>query len=150
MNWLRAEGVEQVLERDDFAMMDQLLSGLGKIAVPWFDAPTRELYHACWKRGITGGLNYYRASPLHPPTDGHPGPLKLQLNPEDFRITVPTRVIWAEQDIALPKSLLDGLDDLIDDLQVVRIPDATHWVIHEQPREINRLLRGFLVPAAKT
>ncbi len=148
MNWLRAEGTEVTLAQDNFAMMEKLLNGMGRIATPWFDAPTRSLYHACWSRGVAGGLNYYRASPLHPPTGDDPGPLKLQLNPEDFRVKVPTRVIWGECDIALPKTLLDGLENLIGDLQVARVADGTHWLIHEQPDHINRLIRGFLPAAA--
>jgi pimeloyl-ACP methyl ester carboxylesterase len=89
-------------------------------------------------------VNYYRASPLHPPTPDHPGPLKLQMDPADYRVVVPTRVIWGERDLALPKRLLEGLDDLVDDLRIVRIPDGTHWVVHEQPDHINQLLREFL------
>ena len=144
MNWLRADGAEQALAKDNFARLESLLSGMGQSPTPWFTAEVRAKYHECWARGLTGGLNYYRASPLHPPSDAHPGPLQLQLNPEDFRIRVPTRVIWGERDIALPKSLLDGLDALVDDLKIERIPEGSHWVIHEQPERVNRLLRGFL------
>ncbi len=144
MNWLREEGSEAALAKDDFAMMEKLLNGMGKAPAPWFTGEVRARYHECWSRGLTGGVNYYRASPLHPPTDDHPGPLKLQLNPEDFRIKVPTRVIWGERDIALPKSLLDGLADLIDDLKIERIPEGTHWVIHEQPDRVNQLMRRFI------
>lgn len=144
MNWLRAEGSEAALAKNDFAKMEDLLNGMGKAHAPWFSGEVRAKYHECWSRGLTGGVNYYRASPLHPPTDDHPGPLKLQLNPEDFRIKVPTRVIWGENDMALPKTLLDGLDDLIDDLKIERIPEGTHWIIHEQPDRVNRLIRGFL------
>ena len=144
MNWLRAEGSETALAKDDFALMEDFFFGKGKPHAPWFTSETRAKYHECWSRGLTGGVNYYRASPLHPPTDDHPGPLKLQMNPDDFRIKVPTRVIWGECDIALPKTLLDGLDALIDDFKLERIPEGTHWVIHEQPERINRLIRGFL------
>jgi pimeloyl-ACP methyl ester carboxylesterase len=145
MNWLRAEGSEDALAKDDFALLEGLLNGMGRSPTPWFTPEVRARYHACWARGLTGGVNYYRASPLHPPTGDHPGPLKLQMNPEDFRVRIPTRVIWGESDIALPKSLVDGLDGLIDDLRIERIPEGSHWVIHEQPERINRLLRGFLV-----
>ncbi len=145
MNWLRADVSESALSKNNFAMLENLLNGMGRSPTPWFTEAVRAKYHECWARGLTGGVNYYRASPLHPPTDAHPGPLKLQLNPEDFRIKVPTRVIWGESDIALRPVLLDGLDDLIDDLRVERIPEGTHWVIHEQPERVNRLLRGFLV-----
>lgn len=144
MNWLRAEGSETALVKDDFALLDGFFKGAGQPAAPWFAGALRDKYHACWSRGMAGGVNYYRASPLHPPTADHPGPLKLQMNPEDFRIKVPTRVIWGESDVALPKTLLDGLDGLVDDLKVERIPEASHWVVHEQPERINRLIRGFL------
>lgn len=144
MNWLRKEGSESALAKDNFALLEGLLSGMGKSPTPWFTDEVRAKYHACWARGLTGGVNYYRASPLHPPTEDHPGPLKLQLNPEDFCVRVPTCVIWGEQDIALGTSLLQGLDALIDDLRIERIPEGTHWVIHEQPQRINRLIRDFL------
>lgn len=144
MNWLRAEGAETALARDEFARMEGFFKGLGQGKAAWFTAEVRKKYHACWARGLTGGLNYYRASPLHPPTEGNAGPLKLDLQPEDFRVNVPTRVIWGECDTALPKSLLNGLEDLIPDLRIARIPDATHWVVHEQPELVNRLLREFL------
>ena len=144
MNWLRAEGSESALAKDAFRLLEDLLNGMGKSPTPWFTPEVRARYHACWSRGLTGGVNYYRASPLHPPTAEHAGPARLQLDPEDFRVRIPTRVIWGERDIALPKSLLDGLDALIGDLKIERIPEGTHWVIHEQPERINRLIRGFL------
>lgn len=144
MNWLRAEGSEQALAADDFAKLEAFLNGLGTTPTPWFTAEVRAKYHQCWARGLTGGVNYYRASPLHPPSPGNIGAGKLQLDPEHFRVRVPTLVIWGEQDVALRPSLLDGLDQVVDDLRIERIPDGTHWVIHEQPERINALLRGFL------
>jgi epoxide hydrolase 4 len=146
MNWLRSEESEQALAKDNFAMMEGLLTGMGKSPAPWFAGETRDRYHACWSRGLTGGVNYYRASPLHPPTDEQPGPLRLeaQMKPEDFRVRVPTLVIWGENDQALPKGLLDGLDAVVEDLQLVRIPEGSHWVVHEQPQRINSLIRQFL------
>lgn len=145
MNWLRQPGSEAALAKDEFALMDGFFHGMGQGPAPWFDAATRARYHACWERGLFGGVNYYRASPLHPPGDGPGGALPLQLNPDDFRLRVPTRVIWGENDRALPKSLLDGLEQFADDLQIARIPEGSHWVVHEQPQRINQLIRGFLV-----
>lgn len=144
MNWLRAEGSEAALAKDDFKMLESFLNGLGQSPTPWFTDEVRKRYHACWARGLTGGVNYYRASPLHPPTADHPGPLRLELSADDFRVRVPTRVIWGESDVALPKSLLDGLDEVVDDLKVTRIPEGSHWVIHEQPARVNGLIRGYL------
>lgn len=144
MNWLRNPGSEDALSDNNFARMDGLFNGMGQPEAEWFDAGTRATYHACWARGLTGGVNYYRASPLHPPTESSPGPLQLQLNPADFHVKVPTRIIWGENDMALPKTLLDGLENFVDNIQIQRIPEGTHWVIHEQPERVNRLIRQFI------
>jgi pimeloyl-ACP methyl ester carboxylesterase len=144
MNWLRGTGSETLLALNDFAMMDKILAGTGENAARWFTEEVRRKYHECWSRGLSGGLNFYRASPLHPPSPGDVGPRRLELNPADFRVKVPTRVIWGEQDQALLKTQLDGLDEFVDDLKIERIPEGSHWVIHEQPERINQLIRGFL------
>lgn len=144
MNWLRAPGSETALAKDNFALLEGFLTNLGESSASWFNQEVRGKYHECWSRGLTGGVNYYRASPLHPPTGMHAGPLKLQLNPDDFHVRTPTRVIWGERDIALLPILLDGLDDFVEDLKMARIADGTHWVVHEQPEHINRLIREFL------
>jgi pimeloyl-ACP methyl ester carboxylesterase len=144
MNWLRAEGSETALAKDDFALMDGFFIGMGQSAADWFTPAVRQKYHQCWARGLTGGVNYYRASPLHPPTSEHAGPLKLEMQAKDFRIHVPTRVIWGERDIALPAGLLDGLDELVDNLRVERVAEGTHWIVHEQPERVNQLIRAFL------
>jgi pimeloyl-ACP methyl ester carboxylesterase len=59
-------------------------------------------------------------------------------------VHVPTLVLWAENDIALPNSLLDGLETYVPRMRLVRLPHATHWVIHEQPARVNALIRGFI------
>ncbi|PXX47266.1 alpha/beta fold hydrolase [Undibacterium pigrum] len=144
MNWLRNPGSEEALAKDDFALMDGFFNGMGQGEAAWFNAETQAAYHACWARGLTGGVNYYRASPLHPPTEKNPGPLQLNLNPADFQVKVSTRIIWGENDKALPKTLLDGIENFVDDIQIQRIPEGSHWVIHEQPERVNRLIRQFL------
>ena len=144
MNWLRAEGSEHALAKNDFAMMDRFFDAPGERASPaWFDE-ARKRYHACWARGLRGAVNYYRASPLHPPSADAPGPSALSLDPEGFRVHVPTRIIWAENDRALPNSLLEGIERWVDDVVIERVAEGSHWVVHEQPARINRLIRGFL------
>jgi pimeloyl-ACP methyl ester carboxylesterase len=63
---------------------------------------------------------------------------------EDWTVRVPVRVIWGMQDTALLASLLDGLEELCADLKITRIADASHWLIHEQPRRINTLIAQAL------
>ncbi|MGB0132388.1 alpha/beta fold hydrolase [Dokdonella sp.] len=145
MNWLRAEGSEARLAADNFARMDGFFKDLHASVLPdWFDETVRARYHACWNRGLHGAVNYYRATPLHPADQSGSGAHTLKLDPESFRVRVPTLVIWGESDHALMPSLLEGLEQWVDDLVVERIPDGSHWVIHEQPDRINALMRGFL------
>lgn len=136
MNWLRAEGSEQALAKDDFRVMEKLMLGMGTNAA-WFDDATRARYHDCWSRGLRGGVNYYRASLVHPPTATEPGAAGVSLDPAKFHVRVPVRVLWGEQDQAMLASLLDPLDQLVDDLQIERVPDASHWIVHEQPERVN-------------
>lgn len=144
MNWLRKDGSEQALMKDDFSALEGFFRDHDGNLPAWFTAEVRRRYHDCWRRGLRGGVNYYRASPLHPPTEAEPGALSLDLDPESLRVRIPTRVIWGESDPALPRHLLDGLEQWVDDLVVERIGEGTHWLVHEQPQRINRLIRQFL------
>lgn len=144
MNWLRAEGSEQALAKNDFALMDGFFEGMGQPPASWYTAELRQKYHQCWARGLHGGANYYRASPLHPPSAEHAGPRTQDMQAKDFHMTVPTLIIWGESDLALPETLLDGLDEVVGNLRLKRIKEASHWIIHEQPDTINRLIHEFL------
>lgn len=143
MNWLRAEGSEQALAKEDFRVLQRLMLGMGDNPA-WFDTATRARYHACWSRGLRGGVNYYRASRVHPPTPAEPGAAALVLDPVNFHVRVPVRILWGEQDRALLPTLLDSLDGLVDDLHITRVPDASHWIVHEQPQRVNRWIAESL------
>ena len=53
-------------------------------------------------------------------------------------------VIWGEKDTALLTGNLNGLDEHVKNLTVRRIPDGTHWVIHEKTAEVIQDVRDFL------
>jgi pimeloyl-ACP methyl ester carboxylesterase len=59
--------------------------------------------------------------------------MKIEFAPATVTSHVPTLVVWAEDDTALPVALLDGLEAYVPDLSVVRVPGATHWIVHERP-----------------
>lgn len=154
MNWLRRPGAAEKLLEDDCARLAAMLSQ--STADPrWLTPDLLARYREAWTQpgAMDASLNFYRASPLHPagsPIGGHPatpeepGAAGLDLRPEDFTVRVPTLVIWGERDTALLPGLLDGLEALVPDLTVKRIPDGSHWVIHERPEEVNRLIREFI------
>jgi pimeloyl-ACP methyl ester carboxylesterase len=150
MNWLRAPGSESALAKDDFKRLDALFEGHGEPG-HWYTAAERARYHAMWSvpgeagsAPLAGSVNYYRASPLHPPIPGDKAPPTQALDPKDWCVASPVRVIWGERDTALGVQLLDGLEDFCPDLKVTRIPEGSHWVVHEQPERINGLIRRAL------
>lgn len=111
----------------------------------WLTEPVRDQFRAVWAgNGLRGPLNYYRASPLRPPVTGDDAVKTLDLPDEAVTVRVPTHVLWGLQDIALRPGLLDGLERWVPDLKVQHLPDASHWVVHEQPATVAAAIRAAL------
>jgi pimeloyl-ACP methyl ester carboxylesterase len=116
----------------------------------WFadlDEASRNALVQAWSQpgALTGGLNYYRASPMYPPSADDPGARKLQLRPEDFTVRVPTLVVWGERDTALLPGCIDGLETVVPDLKVVRVPEASHWVARERTDLVIGAIEAFTI-----
>ena len=43
----------------------------------------------------------------------------------------------------LDKALLDGIEQVVPDVRIRRIPEGSHWVVHEFPEVVNRAIREF-------
>lgn len=151
MNFLCRPDAERLLAEHDFARLWPFLcNGLDQ-APPWLDAAMRERYRLVWRQGLTGGLNYYRASPLRPSTGGAGDALQqIVFDPSAVTVTVPTTVLWGEGDVALLPGLLEGLEAWVPRLQVHRVAQATHWIVHEQPERVCRTIEGLLRAGAQT
>lgn len=147
MNWLRAPGAEAPLLADNGARLAQFFTSMTRADRPWLTPERLARYQEVWRRGITGGLNYYRTSPLYPPTPADPGAAGLQLDPRNFIVRVPTFVLWGMADPALGPALLDGLAAVVPDLTIERLAHATHWLIHEEPQFVASRLGTFFSAA---
>ena len=102
-----------------------------------FTAADLEHYRRAWSqpRAYTSMLNWYRAAAWRPPVPGG-----------DPRIRVPTLLIWGARDRFLGGEMARPSVDLCDDGRLEWIEGATHWVQHEEPERVNRLLEAFLRP----
>lgn len=110
----------------------------------WLTDAVRAQYREVWSAGLTGGCNLYRASPLRPPRPHDPAAAAVDMPHRRLTVSLPTLVVWALDDIALPPELIDGLDAYISDLTVKTVPGASHWIVHEQPALVAQLLTDFL------
>ena len=142
----RGATAEPLLSADGFARLEQaVLADL--LARGAFTEADRRAYLEAWAQpgALTGGLNYYRAARVGPPArDGAPATGTVGELAGDTTVRVPTLVLWGERDRALLTGNLDGLARYVPDLTVRRIPDGTHWLVHEQPALVNRLIRDFI------
>jgi epoxide hydrolase 4 len=142
MNFLCRPDAERLLSDNDFARLWPFFGH-----AEWLTPALRDVYRAVWGeggRGLTGPLNYYRASPLRPSTRPDDALHTLQLPDEAVTVRVPTTVLWGDADVALLPGLLDGLQRWVPQLDLQRVPNASHWMVHEQPQRVVQAIRACL------
>lgn len=150
MNFLIRPDAEALLAEDDYRRLWTFFTNMGATTGPhaWLTDELKAQYRAVWSHGLTGGLNYYRASPLRPPRPEDPAAAAIQLPAEMLRIDVPTLVLWAMQDTALPPSLIDGLEAYVPRMALHKVAEGTHWLVHEQPERVAGWLQDYLAKPA--
>ena len=146
MNFLIRPDAEQLLVQDDHRRLWEFLTAgnTGHQAPLWLTDDVKAQYREVWSAGLRGGCNLYRVSPLRPARPEDLAAAAVDLPRDMLTISLPTLVIWAMDDIALPPALLDGLADYVDDLTVRTVADASHWIVHEQPQHVTELIASFL------
>ncbi len=141
-NLFNSPQAEQVLSANNYGGLIQMFGSL-------LSDDDRKEYLAAWNQpgGLTGGLNFYRAAQLRSPAEspsGAPPNAQAPALPAMTKISIPTLVIWGEKDTALLTGNLEGLDQYVKPLTIKRVPDGSHWVVHEKPALVIQLIRDFL------
>lgn len=116
---------EWFYSRNDWAVGVRTLLGTSRKGT--FTRADLERYKEAWSQdgAIHGMINWYRAALRHPaPT------------PPDLRVTVPTKILWGEQDRFLGTQMVDPSLALCDRGEVQRFPEASHWLQHEEPDQV--------------
>jgi pimeloyl-ACP methyl ester carboxylesterase len=84
---------------------------------------------------LTAMLNWYRALGRG---------ARSQARRRFATIDVPTLLIWGEADVALTKETTYGTERYVRDLTIRYLPNVSHWVQQDAPREVNAMLTAFL------
>lgn len=92
-----------------------------------------------------GMLNWYRGSTVYVPALDETPERPAFLDKPFPKLTIPALVIWATDDIALPPCNLEGLEDLVPGVTIVRVPDCGHFVPWEAPEAVNAAMDDFLI-----
>jgi pimeloyl-ACP methyl ester carboxylesterase len=110
-------------------------------ADPAYTPEETERYVEAWSQPgpATGMINYYRSSVRTPPKHA-----EAALRP----VKAPTLVIWGQRDRFLGEDLAEPDREDVPNLdRVERLPDASHWVHHDEHERVNQLLTDFFAPA---
>ncbi len=104
-----------------------------------FGPDVRAIYsEAAMRPGArTSMLNYYRALLRH----------RDSLDMGDFRVDVPTLMVWGEEDVALNIHCTDGTEEWVPNLTLKRFPGVSHWVQQDAPEQVNAALEQWLPSA---
>ena len=147
MLMFRGPEAEKTLSANNHEMLVNIVLGPG-LKQGHFTEADKQAYLEAWSQpgALTGGLNYYRAAQVAPPTAAAPAAPAAAPFPAlpTMKVMVPTLVIWGEKDTALLTGNLEGLDAFVPQLTIRRIPDGTHWVVHERPEVVNKYIREFI------
>jgi pimeloyl-ACP methyl ester carboxylesterase len=103
-----------------------------------FTATDIERYIEAWSRpgAATATINYYRALIRQWPRRA-----EARIGP----VSAPTLVIFGERDRYLSKELAEPDRADVPNLErVMMLPEASHWVHHDEPERVNELLIEFL------
>ena len=149
MTAFRTPGFERAVEAMGFdAFFEKTFSKHVDLAI--IPAAEKQQYLAEWSQpgGLTAMLNWYRASKVVVPPPGLTMPLPDWLLKAFPRIEVPTLVVWGMKDTALLPVQLDGLEELVDDLRIERLPGAGHFAPWEAPDAVAAALEPFLAEDA--
>jgi epoxide hydrolase 4 len=128
---------EMHARRDDWRFLKRFL----RDARPPYTEEELRHYTEAWARpgAVTAMIDYYRAA------------VRLGSKQAVLPIAAPTLVIWGEKDRYLGRKLAQPHDEDVPNLdRVERLPDASHWVHHDEAERVNELLIGFLAPAPRT
>ncbi len=126
---------ESVLSFNNFHGMVQGMNNIGHPHT--FSEEDLQQYRTAWGQpnALTSMINWYRA--IARGTGGSTPSGKP-------RITVPTLMLWGEQDTALGKELAQPSIELCDEGELVFFPKATHWVQHDEAEDVNQLIHEFI------
>jgi len=141
----RAPGFEKMVEAKGFDWFFDTTFAR-HVDVSNISESERRQYIADWSKpgAFNAMLNWYRGSRVVVPPPAVTVPIPDWLLRAFPAVKVPTLVIWGMQDKALLPLQLDGLEALVDDLTIVRLPDVGHFAPWEAGDEVAASLADFL------
>jgi pimeloyl-ACP methyl ester carboxylesterase len=124
---------EYVVRLNQWKALTDALQGTARPGT--FSEQELEHYRGAWARlhAIHGMINWYRAR-------------YDRLDPK-LRVSVPTRIVWGARDPYFPIEMAKLSIGRCDEGELVMLPGASHWLLHEEPARTSESLIAFFRPA---
>jgi epoxide hydrolase 4 len=125
---------ELLVQASGYQIVTAALTGMAVNKNAFSDADLAVYKEAVAKPGaLTAMLNYYRNT------------FEQGLTNRDWGVlSVPTLMIWGEDDTALGKELTYGTEAYVKNFQIRYIPNCSHWVQQERPDLVTQYMREYL------
>lgn len=127
---------DHLLRMRDWAPLIRSLVGSGKHET--FSSDELAQYRKAWSQpgALTAMINWYRALVRYRP-----------VLPMDARVHQPVLILWGKRDFALSYAMVSPSLDLCDHGRLTVFDQATHWVQHDVPSQVNQELIQFFRPS---
>lgn len=124
---------EWLLRRNRWRALERALFSVGR--PDSFSAADLDRYREAWSRpgAITAMLNWYRAILRRPPP-----------RPARAIVSAPLLLIWGTRDPVLGREMADASLAFGSDTRLETLEQASHWVQHDAPDQVNALLLQHL------
>ncbi len=136
---------------NDELIREKGLTGLMQKVVKWgrseaMEPEERAALLADWedRDACFGMLNWYRASALVVPAMDEDAQMPPFAAGDFPKLMIPSLVIWAMDDLALPASNLNGIEVLVPNVNIVPVHNCGHFVPWEAPDAVNAAMEQFL------
>ncbi|WP_368040281.1 alpha/beta fold hydrolase [Ruegeria atlantica] len=144
INALRKPNAAEHLSADNFAKLEQFFRfGMG---TDWLSDAEMQDYRTEWARPgrLETMLNWYRASPLVVAKPGAPRTDLPELPKDRLIVRCPHLLLWGCEDKALLPESTEGLEEFVPELTRIDIPNADHWLHHQQPEAVAQAIIGWI------
>ena len=137
---LISDNAFEITSKNDFAMLKALYAkGFQHLSERFKAALVRQ-----WgdSNSMQQAFNYYKQMPLL-----HTRRLQNDVQGSkipNIQIKVPTQVLWGMRDTAFVPEVLDGMENWIEKLTLIKFENSDHWLHHRQPLDIIQHIREFV------
>ena len=157
---LICSSAESLLSDNNFYYLSESIMVGSQASV--FTAEIKAAYREVWGQegAINGMLQYYRAMLQLAAQDNtnirnkslknrmltDKGTIKSteEIKIPNIRISVPTLILWGEQDQAFVNENLDDIERYVPNCSIKRFAHTSHWIQHEKPFEVNGAIAAFI------